>query len=645
MILRWLVIFQCLCWVLLSGAASASEGIFDDVDDSAHAYSIGRVAEWGIDEGCGGGRFCPSEPISRAEVAAWLYRTVVKLSSAPANHIVELVDVADDAWYRTYAQWAIGSNVMRVTGGYFDPDGSVTRADMAEMLVAAFDHLSASPHIQGIFADTDSTPEAAVSAIEGIHAVGITKGCGTGPLRYCPAEQITRGQAAAFIARVVQRAEPTVGLITNLPESAQGYTMLNGKFHKTVYLIDNLGREVHAWKVPQELRIRHSELVETGTLLGRIRGHAPSPHHDPHIAELSSTGSTVWSYSIANTHHDLLKMPNGNILLLMHLNITKEEAIAAGADSKYLPSNGLSYDYLVEVRPTGPDSGEIVWSWSMLDHLIQDHDPTKPNYGAISENPGRIDINYNLFLIEHTHHNSPYGHVRDDWSHSNAVDYNPVLDQIMISGRNYSELWIIDHNTTTDEAAGEKGDLLYRWGNPRAYGAGSYEDQELFFQHDTHWIPPGLPGEGNVLIFNNGLEFLGFERFYSSIEEISLPPFEDNAYPRTPGGVFEAPERVWTYTHPNFYTPTRSSAQRLPNGNTMIWDHSKNSIFQVTPDGTTVWKYVSPLLLKHFTRPDILTNQGDPPYSELYKPHWYPSDYPGLKGLDLTPKGPLEIYP
>lgn len=640
MILRRVAVIQCFCCVLSFGAAAASEGLFSDVDGSVHSYSIGRVAEWGIDEGCGDGRFCPSQPISRAEAAAWLHRATVNFPPTPTpppQERVEFLDVADDAWYLTYARWAVDSNIMTVTGGYFDPDGSVTRANMAEMLVAAFDHLSASPQIQGIFADTGSTPEAAVSAIEGIHAVGITKGCDIGPLRYCPDEEITRGQAAAFVARAMRRAEPTVGLIANQPESAQGYTLLNSERFKTVYLIDNLGREVHTWTAPEGLLIRTSELLENGNLLTRIRSHVPTPHHDPHIAELSPTGSTVWSYS-TDTHHELLKMPNGNVLLLKEGRITQEEAIAAGADPKNLTPAGLSYDYLIEVRPTGPSHGEIVWEWSMLDHLIQDHDPTKPNYGAIAENPGRIDINYNL--------SSWYNPA--DWSHVNAVDYNPVLDQIMISVRNYSELWIIDHNTTTDEAAGEKGDLLYRWGNPRAYGVGSYEDQELFYQHNTHWIPPGLPGEGNVLIFNNGYEFPGFERLYSSIDEISLPPSEDNIYPRTLDGAFKAPDHVWTYIHPtptDFYSPVSSSAQRLPNGNTLILDDHKDTISQVTPDGTIVWRYISPLLQGQPFSPGYIPGyQGDPPDSVLSQPHWYPSDYPGLKSLDLTPKGPIELY-
>ena len=122
-------------------------------------------------------------------------------------------------------------------------------------------------------------------------------------------------------------------------------------------------------------------------------------------------------------------------------------------------------DHVIEVKPTGPSSGDIVWEWYVWDHLIQDYDPSQHNYGDVEEHPELIDINF--------------GSYNADWIHTNSIDYNEEFDQILLSSRTFSEIWVIDHSTTTEEAAGHTGgnsgmggDILYRWGNPHAYRAG-----------------------------------------------------------------------------------------------------------------------------------------------------------------------------
>ena len=597
---------------LRPGGAGAASGGFSDAG-GVHAYGIERVAEWGIDAGCGDGRFCPSEPISRAEMAAWLYRAAARIN-APPPPVVEGPD-----------------------GGGFDPDGAVTRAEAAVMLTAAFDHLAIFDHLaaadptERVFADIGGLSEAAAGAIEGIHAAGLTRGCATGPLRYCPQRPITRGQTATMLARAIQRAEPTVGLIVNEPQAAQGYTLIIPRRIDVVHLIDHLGRRVHTWKL-EGRSIQAAELLENGNLVIRHESPSGGPRV---VVEVDQDGNTVWEYAAPIYHHDMAKLPNGNVLLIRRGKLTPQEAVAAGVTPEQLDPSSCCiwrYDFLQEVKPTGPQSGEVVWEWSTLDHLVQDHDPTKPGYGSIAEHPERIDINY------------------ANYSHINAIDYNPVLKQIMLSVRHFSELWIIDHNTTTEEAAGPKGDLLYRWGNPQAHG--NEGRQELFWQHDAHWIPPGLPGAGNVLIFNNGNEYAGSQRNYSSVEEIDLPALQDNTYTRNHDLGF-APSRIsWTYTADDpadFYAPFQSGAQRLPNGNTQVCDSSSGTIFQVTPDGQTVWKYVNPILsvgesTEYQSR--TLHQNENAPYDGkiIYRAPWYPPDYPGLKDMDLTPKGPIELY-
>src|SRR5262249_27241070 len=192
--------------------------------------------------------------------------------------------------------------------------------------------------------------------------------------------------------------------------------------------------------------------------------------------------------------------------------------------------------------------------------------------------------------------------VSPDWTHVNAVAYNAELDQVVISVHAFSEIWIIDHGTTTAEAAshaggrrGKGGDLLYRWGNPAAYKTGTSKDQQLFNQHNAHWIPKGYPGEGNLLVFNNGGRRPGGA--HSTVDEIVLPADKDGNYSRSEGKAYGPDKPAWTYAAPkksDFFSMLISGAQRLPNGNTLICSGNNGTVFEVTPDKEIVWKYVNP---------------------------------------------------
>lgn len=185
--------------------ASCYEGAFRDDDGSVHEINIEQVAEWGITLGCGDNQFCPSRIVTRAQMAAFLYRASTHLYDTPdPADEVQFSDVADDAWYLTYAQWASTNGVIRATDGNFNPQASVTRADMAEMLVAAFDHLSASTEFQGIFSDVVGIPYATIRAMEGIYDAVVATGCSTEPRQYCPTKEVTRAQMASFLTRAIQ---------------------------------------------------------------------------------------------------------------------------------------------------------------------------------------------------------------------------------------------------------------------------------------------------------------------------------------------------------------------------------------------------------------------------------------------------------
>ena len=442
------------------------------------------------------------------------------------------------------------------------------------------------------------------------------------------------------------------GLMINEPGAALGYTLFCPRHSQYIYLIDPLGRVAHTWNLKDNLPGRtsyHAKLLDNGNLM--IMPHTPFTL----LMEVDPRGNAVWQYENPRVHHDFLKMPSGNIMMIVWARKTREQAIAAGANPEFVHQDGIKYDHLLEVRPKGASGGEVVWEWSVWDHLIQDFDPAKPNYGAIAEHPELIDINFPLESKIH----SPLV----DWTHINAIDYNPELDQIMLSPRHFSELWIIDHSPTTEEARGHSGgnsgmggDLLYRWGNPRAYGHAA-ADQRLFWQHQTHWIPPGLPGAGNILAFNNGNEITGYKRRYSSVDEIA-PPVDGYRYRRDENAAYPPGGLEWTYaaeTPTDFYAPILSGAQRLPNGNTLIADGTAGTIFQVTPNGKTVWKYILPRRY-HIS---LWQNAGAPPWptygtpdnsstvirNDVYRARWYPPDHPGLQALDLAPGAYLEDAP
>ena len=342
------------------------------------------------------------------------------------------------------------------------------------------------------------------------------------------------------------------------------------------------------------------------------------------IQEINSDGDIDWDYKYKDnnhlSHHDVESLPNGNVLMIAWEYKNPTEAEKAGRDPSIIPSNGLWPDHIIEVEPTGPTSGDIVWEWHVWDHLIQDYDSSKDNYGVISEHPELIDINF--------------GVTEADWLHTNAIDYNKEFDQIAICVRNFNEIWIIDHSTTSQEAAGHTGgnsgkggDLLYRWGNPQTYHAGNEDDQEFFGQHDANWIDSGYPGEGDILVFNNGIGRPGPD--YSSVEEINPPVDDDGNYYLEPGEAYEPGEPTWIYKAENptdFFSASRSGVQRLIDGHTLICDAEEGYFFEITSTGEIVWDYLNPY-------PDYANNI-------VFKIHKYSIDYPGIQELFQPPNTP-----
>jgi len=367
----------------------------------------------------------------------------------------------------------------------------------------------------------------------------------------------------------------------------EGQILFSPMQSTTTYLIESNGDLNHTWsdtKRPGEsvYMLGDGSILHTNKLSFSGGGAGGA------IRKISWDGTKTWDFTYYTddylSHHDIEPLPNGNVLMIAWEFKTRNDAIKAGRDPNKLNGNTIQPDHVIEVEPTGPSSGEIVWEWHVWDHLIQDFDSSKDNYGVVGDHPELIDINF--------------GSNNADWMHTNSIDYHEEFDQILLSVHNFNEIWIIDHSTTTEEAAGHTGgnsgkggDIIYRWGNPRAYRAGATSDQKFFGQHDARWIDSGCPGVGYLTVFNNGAGRPGTD--YSSVDEI-IPPVDDYGnYEFTPGTAYGPEEQIWIYDT-DFFAFYISGAQRLPNGNTLILNGPTGEFTEVTYEKEIVWEFENP---------------------------------------------------
>lgn len=449
-----------------------------------------------------------------------------------------------------------------------------------------------------------------------------------------------------------EKLTQTAGLFLDATNASPGYTLMSPMQGTNTYLLNHSGQYVHKW-TSQYNPGRADYLLENGHLLRACSLHSiisTGGGEGGRIEEHDWLGNLVWAFEFNTatnlTHHDFKVLPNGNILMIASELKTYDEVVAAGfnpalLDTSITTSGGFMLpDYLIEVQPIRPFGGNIVWEWHAWDHMIQDYDNTKMNFGAVSSHPELANCNGTGMKIQQF------------WNHMNSVDYNAQLDQIVLSVRGNSELWIIDHQTTSAQAAShlggrynKGGDLLYRWGNPAQYKLGTGANQMLWQQHDVQWIPTNCPGAGHLLIHNNGIG-----RGFSSIDEIVPPVDAYGNYSRTTGAAFGPASLYWTYhatPSTNYYSSEISGTQRLPNGNTLVCGGIFGTLFEVTTNGQTVWFYVNPETtapLAQGTPVPADPHMAGQYLNEVFKVQRYSPSYPGLAGKDLTPRGTVEHY-
>ena len=301
--------------------------------------------------------------------------------------------------------------------------------------------------------------------------------------------------------------------------------------------------------------------------------------------KLNWEGDVIWDFfyfdTLYNPHHDIEPLPNGNILVICWEVKTQEEAESMGRvniDGEIWPTK------IVELQPP---NGTVVWEWHLWDHLIQDVDPSLPNYGVVSDHPELLDINKG----------APVNNVNGDWLHANAITHNEDLDQIIFSSRHMNEIYVIDHSTTSEEVAGHSGgnsgkggDFLYRWGNPMNYDRGTINDRRIVAPHGANWVESSFPGGGNIMIFNNNPYDDG-EGGNSEAIEIDPPVDLGGDYYISPDSAFGPSEPVWTHGGDStYFSGWQGGAYRLHNGNTLISVAQQRFIFEVDINNEIVWQ-------------------------------------------------------
>ena len=390
-------------------------------------------------------------------------------------------------------------------------------------------------------------------------------------------------------------------------KACNGYTLIC-QFN-VAKLIDMNGNTVKTWEVvgfPAKMLSNGSvmALKDPGTIGGERSK----------VVQLSWDGETEWEFGefdevdgvmMARAHHDFQKDGNpvgyyapgqealltgGKVLVLGGLDVMDPE----------ISSVPLLDDVVYEVDW---ETKEVTVLWRACEH-----------FDELGFNDAAKQIIYQVggdYL--HINNVNRLGPNRwyDRETSTGDVRFHP--DNLIMDSRESNITWIVN---MVEGTGYEVGEIVWKIGPD--YSAGTPEGGKLgqiIGQHHAHMIPQGLPGEGNILVFDNGgiAGYPDLFRFTSRILE-----FDPNTL-----------NLVWKYEAPNFFSGFISSAQRLPNGNTLIDQGSNAKIFEVTPAGETVWEYVEGLGIPALTTayrayrvpPEWVPGNpaGYPLWSELYE--------------------------
>jgi len=387
-----------------------------------------------------------------------------------------------------------------------------------------------------------------------------------------------------------QSVYPTGTTIYEPARAWNGYTVLSPLQTQAVLVIDMNGNVVKRWEGLNNSAGGPARVLPGGILISASGARPPNQEslelvqqdfdgkviwqfsHNEQIK--TGEGSTIWS---ARQHHDWQResLPAGyyspesapvvegtSTLILTHTNRLQPRV----ADVM------LEDDRLVEVSW----KGDVLWEWVASDHIDElgfAPDARKAIKAAQSFNKARGSFDW--LHINSAHYVGP-----NRWFDQGDMRFAP--NNVIISSREASLLAIV----------GRDGKIVWRLGPDFSESKELRSIRQIIGQHHAHIIPKGLPGAGNLLVFDNGgSSGYGFAS--------PIAPDGVGAFARSTSRVVEINpvtlELVWSYTNPRFFSTNISSAQRLPNGNTLITAGAGGRMFEVTTEGAIVWEYMYPL--------------------------------------------------
>lgn len=349
------------------------------------------------------------------------------------------------------------------------------------------------------------------------------------------------------------RSFPGYNLITPMPGRAAPEPV---EGIGEITLMDMKGKKVHTWKTPYPTW--YSRLMPDGHIVCSLRCSKPTPKRPGYdnyfmggasgmLMELDWDSNILFEHFDPNMHHDFRKLPNGNYMYIGWEEVPSDlkKRVRGGIKGTEHKDGTMFGDYLREID----SSGNTVWEWHGNDHLDPD-----------------IDI---IGLI----------HFREEWTHMNDID--PLPDgRIMCSARHTDNAFIIDRSS---------GDVIWRWGNTayldRETGLVEQYDirdpKNMGGPHDAHMIEKGLPGEGNMIVYDNGMY-----NYFSRALEVDI---------KTGDIVWQSEEAfgIEGYVRGRIhFAPMISGADRMPNGNTLICSGTNGVVFELTKNRELVWHWV-----------------------------------------------------